>query len=359
MAGKTIRNVLKGIATLYLREPNDAKAEMSDQQAYAGSYSAKLYKSGSGRAGSTRLELKSETAWLALTPAALVNDPTDYSFYFHYSEVTGNFAQFELYYEDPNSDGWMELTVVPHQNTLGLATWTKKPLASGDKIGYGGKSEAGASFFDWDLGDTIAEAVSGPAGQSAAPDVSDWQLKRVRIELWEASPERTAYADSVEIDGTTYTIEPGGTAPGMELDSASVEVGYSEEGITVEYTAETEDIRVDEETVAIGAALTSEEVTITMNLAESSMYNLDKAMAGSLLSGSILKIGAGTLKILNARIELTNPAGYKRHILIPSCFATGGVAMLSRKNEKTVVPITLKALKTTNEAAVTIIENVA
>ena len=134
---KTIANVLAGIATLYLREPNNAKAEMSDQQAYAGSYSAKLYRSGSGNAGSCRLELSSETAWTSLTPTTLVADPTDYSFYYYYSAVTGNFIQFELYYEDPDSDGWMELTCVPHQNTLGVGPttgWQKAALASTSTI---------------------------------------------------------------------------------------------------------------------------------------------------------------------------------------------------------------------------------
>jgi len=354
--GKTIANVLKGIATLYLREPNNAKAEMSDQQAYAGSYSAKLYKAGSGNDGSTHIELVPPTG---KTLDSFVADPTDYSFYYYYSAVTGNFIQYELRFEDPNSDGWIEITVVPHQNTLGAVTWTKKALALTDKIGYGGIAESGVSFFDWDLGDTIAEAVTGPLAGTGTPVVGDWLLTRVRLELWEATPERTAYVDSLEVDGVTYTIEPGGTAPSMKLDSASTEVGYSEEGLTEEYTAETEPIRVDEETFAIGAALTSEDYTVTMNLAEASLYNLDKAMSGSLLSGSILKLGAGTMKTLNARIELTNPAGYKRHILIPNCYATGGVAMQSRKNEKTVVPITLHALKTASEAAVTIIENAA
>jgi len=229
---KTIANVLAGIATLYLREPNNAKAEMSDQQAYAGDYSAKLYKSGSGNAGSTNIELASTTLWTAKTVDALVNDPTDYSFYYYYSAVTGNFVQFELKYEDPDSDGWMELTVFPHQNTLGTGPtvgWLKKALASGDKIGHGGVSEAGYPWFDYGLTDTIAAAVTGPASESAAPVVGDWQLVRVRAELWESSPERTAYVDSIQIDGTTYTIEPGGTAPGMKLDSASTEVGYSEE----------------------------------------------------------------------------------------------------------------------------------
>ena len=356
---KTIANVLIGKAKLFLREPNNARAEWSDQQAYAGSYSAKLYKSGSGDAGSTHIEIVPPTG---KTVDALVADPTDYSFYYYYGAVTANWIQFELKYEDPNSDGWMELTVMVHQNTLGTGPsvgWLNKALASTDKIGYGGVNEAGYPFFDYDLGDTIAEAVTGPLGQSAAPVVGDWILTRVRLELWESSPERTAYVDSLEIDGTVYTLEPGGTGPSMSLDSASTEVGYSEEGIICEYTAEHEPVRVDEETFAIGAVLTSEDFAISMNLAESSLYNIHKAMAGAALSGSLLTLGAGVNKILNAKITLTNPAGYTRTYLIPACYATGGVAIQSRKNEKTIVPITLHALKTANEPAVTWFDNVA
>ena len=351
---KTIANVLVGLATLSLRQPNDAKAEWSTVQQYAGSYSAKLYKANSGNAGSTHLQITPVTAQ---TLTAFVADPTDYSFWYWYSAVTGNFVQFELRFEDPDSDAWVEVTVVPHQNTLGTGAWLQKSLALSDVCGIGGIGELGGSFFDWDLGTTISTLITDINAKAQVTSSGEWTLRRVRLELWEATPERTAYIDSVELDGVVYTVEPGGTAPAMSLDPGSTEVGYSEEGLTIEYTAETEDVRVEEETFAIGAALTSEEVTITMNMAEASMYNLDKAMSGSLLSGSILKLGAGTLKTMNARIELTNPTGYKRHILIPSCFATGGVAMQSRKNEKTIVPITLKALKTANEAAVTIVEN--
>ena len=82
-------------------------------------------------------------------------------------------------------------------------------------------------------------------------------------------------------------------------------------------------------------------------------------MAGAALSGSILTLGAGTMKTMNVRVSLTNPAGYTRHYIMPNCVATEGVAMQSRKNEKTIVPLTLKALKSANEPAVTLFDNAA
>ncbi len=353
---KTIANVLVGVASLFIRQPNDAKAEWSTVQKYAGNHSAKLYKGNSGNAGSTHLQITPPTRQ---TLTDFVLDPTDYSFRYWYSAVTGNFIQFELRFEDPDSDAWVEVTVVPHQNTLGIASWLQKALASGDACGIGGVGEEGESFFDWDLGSTITTLITDIDAQSGVTSCGDWTLRRVRLELWEAEPERTVYLDSVELDGVVYTIEPGGTAPAMQLDSGMTEVGYSEEGVTWEYTAEVEPTRVEEETFPIGAALTSEEVTISMNLAESSLYNLHKALSGAALSGSILTLGGGVLKTMNIRISITNPAGYTRHLLVPSCYTDGAVAVVSRRNAKSVIPITFHALKTTDEPAMTLVENAA
>jgi len=354
----TISNVLAGVATLAIREPNDAIAEWSTTQQYAGSWSVKLYKGNSGNAGSTHLEIV-PTYNASLNLDALVADPTDYSFWYWYSAVTANFVQFELKYEDPNSDGWIELTVVPHQNTLGTGAWLQKSLALTDSIGYGGVNELGTSFFDWDLGDTIAEAVTGPLAGTGSPVVGDWVLTRVRLELWEATPERTAYVDSVEIDGTVYTVEPGGTAAGMSLSSPFTDVGYTEDGVTIEYSAETTDLMVEEETLPIGRTLDKESVSVTCNMAESTLANIGNAMAGSVVSGNILTVGAGTLKTMNLRIDGTAPEGYKRQIFIPKATAIGTVGMSYRKGSKTIVPVTFQALKASGSSALLIVDNAA
>jgi len=354
---KTIANVLTGVATLSIRQPNDALAEWSDTQRYAGSYSAKLYKGGSGNAGSTHVEISGLTS-RGITLAAFEADPTDYSFWYHYNAVTANWCQFELRFEDPDSDAWAEVTVVPHQTTLGTGAWLQKSLAGADLVGYGGVGELGASFFDWDLGTPITGLEVDMELQAAVTDPGPWILERVRLELWESEPERTAYVDSIEIDGTVYTVEPGGTGIALSLNSPFTELGYTEDGVTFEYSAETTDIMVEEETFPIDRVITKETVGITCNMAESSMFNLDKAMAGSLLSGSIIKLGGGTMKTMNLKLEGTNPAGFLRSVLIPLCTATGTVGMAYKKGEKTIVPVTFQALKS-DSPAVTIVENAA
>ena len=135
------------------------------------------------------------------------------------------------------------------------------------------------------------------------------------------------------------------------------EVGYTEDGVTVTYTVDTNDIEVDEETFPIDNVITKETAEVTCNMAESSLFNMDKAMGGSLLSGSILKLGAGTQKKLTLQIRGTNPAGFTRAIQMPSCIATGAVGMAYTKGAKTIVPVTFRALKTANNPAVTIVDN--
>jgi len=94
-------------------------------------------------------------------------------------------------------------------------------------------------------------------------------------------------------------------------------------------------------------------------MAQSSLFNIDKAMAGSLLSGNILKIGAGVNKKITLQIRGTSPDGYIRAILIPSCTAMGAVGMAYTKDAKTVIPVTFQALKTTGNPAVSIVDNEA
>ena len=352
----TIANVLTGVATLAIRQPNDARAEWSTTQQYAGTESAKLYKSGSGSAGSTHVQFNVAARGITMTQwtAAITTN----SFYHHASAVTGNWAQFEFRFEDPDSDAWVEITGVPLQTYLGTNAWVQTTLADADDSGYGGVDEAGLSIFNWTLAQLDAQQ-GVIEGVTTGADCANWILERIRLELWEADPERTQYIESVEVMGTTYTIEPGGTAPALSLSSALTELGYTEDGVTMEYNADTADIEVEEETFPVDRVIIKETLQITCNMAESSLYNLDKAMAGSVLSGSIIRLGGGTMKTMNLRLEGTNPAGYLRQIHIPLCTAMGAVGMPYKKGEKTVVPVTFAALKPSGEDACTIVDNAA
>jgi len=354
---KTIANVLVGVATLYVRQPNDAIAEWSTAQYQAGSHSVRLYKNGTGNDGSTHLQIIPPTG---ITMQNFTDGVTDNSFYHRSSGGVANYAQFEFRFEDPNSEAWAEITAVPLQAHDGDDDWEQLTLANDSPCGYGGHTEIGSTFFEWGAltdANLVMAAISALDGAACAPE--DWILTRVRLELWEAAPARTCYIDTVEIMGTTYAIEPGGDAPAMSLSSPFTEVGYTEDGVTMEYAAEETDIMVQEETFPIDSKITKESITITCNMAEASLTNINNAMAGAVLSGSKLTLGDGVNKTMNLKIEGTNPAGYLRAIHIPKAVASGTVGMSYKKGEKTIVPVSFKALKTTDSDVCTIIDNAA
>ncbi len=355
MAG-TKTNVLVGVATLSVREPNDAIAEWSTTQKHAGDYSVRLYKKGSGNDGSTHVELIPPTG---ITMTAWTAGIVTNSFWHHSSAVVGNFAQMEFRFEDPNSDAWAELTVLPLQTYLGTAVWVQTILANATLCGYGGHTELDTPFFVWGppiAANLVKTAITALDGGACAPE--DWILSRVRLELWESAPQRTQYIDTVQVMGVTYAIEPGATTPGLSLSSPYTEVGYTEDGVILTYTADEADIDVEEETFAIGRVITKETLAITCNMAETSLFNINKAMAGSVLSGSIITLGTGVNKTMNLKLEGTNPAGFHRAIQIPLATATGAVGMSYRKGTKTVIPVTFQALKG-DSPVVTIVDNVA
>ena len=137
-------------------------------------------------------------------------------------------------------------------------------------------------------------------------------------------------------------------------------VGYTEDGVNLEYTADTSDIEVEEETFPIARPITKETLAVTCNMAESSLANMDAAIAGSVLAAPQITIGkivgGGVQKEKAIRIVGTNPAGTPRTILIASATATGTVGMQYRKGEKTIVPVTFQALKMVGKDVCTIID---
>lgn len=361
--GNEVANVLVGVATLSIRQPNDALAEWSTAQKYAGSYSARLYKAGSGSPGSTHVQFTPATG------ITLANWTTGIAaghyHYYHHSlnnenaAVNANYTQFEFKFEDPNSDAWLELTAVSLQNVLGGGVWVQELLEDADKCGYGGVGELGGSFFSWAELTALSGAEAAVNDEANVDTASDWVMTRVRVELWESSPERTAYIDSVTINNVLYAIEPGSVTSGLSLSSPYTDVGYTEDGVTLNYTVDTADIEVQEETFPVGRRITKETLEIVCNMAESSLYNLDKAIAGSVLSGSILTIGAGVLKEMSIKLTGTTPAGGSRSYEFPRVTATGSVGMSFKKGEKTIVPLTFQALKPSVGSVGTFVDNVA
>lgn len=361
-----ISNVLTGVATLSIRQPNDAIAEWMSDQYQAGSHSVKLSKKGSGNAGSTHLQLTPPAGitFTAFCANATAGAPTAYSFYHKCQNlVTGNYLQMEFRFEDPDSEAWCEFTVMGMQGHPGTGIWTQVDLSTDAAVancGYGGVGEGGGSFFEYGTLIALTGAAAAITGAEAnVDDCGPWILSRVRLELWEPEPTRYAYVDTVVINGTAYAIEPGdASAVGLSLSSPFTEVGYTEDGVTLTYNADEADVDVEEETFPIDRVITKETLEVTCNMAESSLYNMDKAMAGAVLSGSIIKLGGGVNKTMNLKIAGTNPAGFNREILIPLATAAGAVGISYKKGTKTIVPVTFRALKGDSDACV-IVDNAA
>jgi len=368
----TIANVLTGVATLGIRQPNDARAEWSTEQHLTNTHSVKLFKSGSGAYGSTHVEFTPLAAGLALTLQDFENmagGALEWGYMSFRQAVNAYWSQLEYRFVDPNdNENYVDVTVQIDVMALGGAAWLAQSLTDADLCGIYGDTTYDGSMGDFTLAaistivtkaDTLFDLWVAATGGSTAT----WKLTRVRIELWESEPPITGryeFIDAVYINSVPYYLTPGSTTvPGLALSSPFTDVGYTEDGVTLEYTADEADIEVEEETFPIDRVITKETAQITCNMAESSLFNINKAMAGSVLSGSILTLGAGVNKTMNLKIAGTNPAGFHREIFLPLATATGAVGMSYKKGTKTVVPVTFQALKPSGEPAVTIVDNAA
>lgn len=138
---------------------------------------------------------------------------------------------------------------------------------------------------------------------------------------------------------------------GAEGGPANVSVGYTEDGVTIEYGADIADIETEEETFPINRVITKETVTITCNCAESMIANIGYAIAGSKGHASPILIGAavdgGVLQTCSLKIDGIPPVGggTSRTIDILYAHPVGVVGMSYKKGEKTIVPMTFLAYK--------------
>lgn len=138
-------------------------------------------------------------------------------------------------------------------------------------------------------------------------------------------------------------VGEGTLSIGYPVGGAYVDVGYTEDGVVMETTAETLDIRVMELTFPLKRVITGETAKFTCNLAQASLDNLNKAIPGGVLAASVLSVGGGVIKEMKAQFVGTNPAGFARTIVMALCTATAGPT-ISFKKDKAVVPIVLEAL---------------
>ncbi len=146
------------------------------------------------------------------------------------------------------------------------------------------------------------------------------------------------------------------TTPGTAVGSVLTEFGYTEDGVTIEYTADIADIEVEEETFPIKRVITKEDVMITCNLAENLLANLENALAGALTGGAgIVDLGAGAQRTMALKFVGATVGGANRTIYIPYANPIGVVGMAYKKGEKTIMPVSFKAYQGVSGADVVVI----
>ena len=162
----------------------------------------------------------------------------------------------------------------------------------------------------------------------------------------------TVVANVLVGTGTLYYNTTAGTAS----VGVVTEFGYTQDGVTIEYTADIADIEVEEETFSIKRVITKEDVEITCNLSENLLANLENALAGALTGGAgVIDLGGGAQRTMALRFYGVGPAATHRTIYIPYANPVGTVGMAYKKGEETIIPVAFKAYQGVSGADVVVI----
>ena len=160
-------------------------------------------------------------------------------------------------------------------------------------------------------------------------------------------------------DGSDYISFPGVTGTAWDSPASDwVDVGYSEDGWTLEMDKTFEDIMVAEEIDPIATFKTAQEVRLTGELAQASQANLLVALGGgSITTGNgsngyvtgynaIIPPSTDDYDEKSLLLIVDGPAGADRHVEIPRAVNVGAFSMAHQKApQKVVIGVEFKVLK--------------
>ncbi len=177
---------------------------------------------------------------------------TGWSFWYYLS--AGNGPLLELRFTGPGFDPdtgaeHIDISINTAELVFTTGAWTEEDVTSSSTATLYGNDEDGF-FYDgtWGAGvSTGNNELSTLVGLVATlydtvdwdgSDPADWELTRVRVELWEAG-NRECYIDDVTIAGVTKEVEPQSLTVGQNYaiswttaDSVAVDLEYNPEGKT-------------------------------------------------------------------------------------------------------------------------------
>ena len=171
------------------------------------------------------------------------------------------------------------------------------------------------------------------------------------------------YVAAIANDGNAsgdYVAFPTDDGASAWSDPASswVDVGYSEDGWTLEMDKTFEDIMVAEEIDPIATFKTAQEVRLTGELAQASQANIQVALGGGTITtgdgsngyvsgyNAILPPSTDDFDEKSLLLIVDGPAGADRHVEIPRAINVGAFSMAHQKApQKVVIGIEFKVLK--------------
>jgi len=161
------------------------------------------------------------------------------------------------------------------------------------------------------------------------------------------------YVAQIANDGNAsgdYVAFPADNGSGAWAAMASgwVDVGYSEDGWTLEMDKTFEDIMVAEEIDPIGTFKTAQEVRLTGELAQAGMTNLQIALGGGTFTSSdtvnyasdyasLIPPSTDDFDEKSLLLKVDGPAGADRHVEIPRAINVGAFSMAHQKAPQKVV----------------------
>lgn len=155
-------------------------------------------------------------------------------------------------------------------------------------------------------------------------------------------------------------VPPTNVAP--TIDPLWVPMGYTDAGIKFAYAVSNKDISVDEEMAPVDVLPDKETVKVSCGLAEATLENLNRAIAGGTLTTIAVGVGVAGESILQVGSRQTNqkfaclligngPKGFTRMVNLYRAIATSNMEMTYKRAEKVMVPVEFTGLALSANAA--------
>lgn len=146
------------------------------------------------------------------------------------------------------------------------------------------------------------------------------------------------------------TFGAGASDPMVIDNTIWTPLGYTDQGIKFSYTVSNKSITVDEEMAAIDMLPDTETVKVSMALAELTLPNISRAIAGGTLLGVMaatasaagtqtLQVGSLAVNVKSSILIIGNaPQGFTRMIQVYKALATSNIDFTNKRAEKATLP---------------------